>query len=519
MSPPIDFAVLGGNKCGTSALWKYSTANPALAWVGVFKENEYFANQIGKSALCDNVIEDYLTLAATQRRVALKQRPGRDVIVGDWASANLQCLCCPVSLKTLNPDLKAEPSSRLLRSGSPAGPPAYRPLVVVLRDPVQRALSVFLSAKRMTGTWWNEWTKNHTLATYVDQELASLRRCVDVARRFRGSAQTVAAIAGKAAAERARLLLSGSVQQSAAVGSGSSSSGSGAATGGSGGGSGGSSVTSELADFARRQQGQGQGQAAAGGSGSGAAGASSSSAASAGYGAVPDAVPRGWGAGMDLSQWMEAQCYAHSHLLGWSAYDVFLSNYLAHFPPRQLLVLYASQLAAQPAAALAAMEAHLGAPPGNYTRVLGAAAVGGGGGMAAGRSGSGSGMMRDCMGWHCAMKTDAASPQQAGSGSSTASATATASDQAAAGAGVSETSSTVMAATATATTGGGSSSAGDGPASSSPFARAVAALAEFYAPHVARLVRWGEEGRISPPPPQWGEAYGLDRHHRNLQQL
>ena len=160
------------------------------------------------------------------------------------------------------------------------------------------------------------------------------------------------------------------------------------------------------------------------------------------------AVPKGWGAGMDLGQWMEAQCWAQSRkwrlgvvgsrggegrarasgglpagqridehmclpdrmpsevkrrplccpsrtlipcsyyppqlppspslrapdLLGWSAYDVFLSNYLAHFPPRQLLVLYASQLATQPAAAVAQLEAFLGAPPGNYSR-LGAAAV------------------------------------------------------------------------------------------------------------------------------------------------
>lgn len=37
---------------------------------------------------------------------ALQQRPGQAVIVGDWASANLQCLCCAVSLKTINPDLK-----------------------------------------------------------------------------------------------------------------------------------------------------------------------------------------------------------------------------------------------------------------------------------------------------------------------------------------------------------------------------------------------------------------------------
>eukprot|EP00198_Chlamydomonas_reinhardtii_P010090 XP_001699427.1 predicted protein [Chlamydomonas reinhardtii] len=341
MSPPIDFAVLGGSKCGTSALWKYSTTNPALAWVGEFKENEYWANQIGKSSLCDNV--EYLTLAATQRRVALQQRPGQAVIVGDWASANLQCLCCAVSLKTINPDLKVRPSPLAAwqldgawdywaGAGCPSRLAAN--LVVVLRDPVQRALSVFLSAKRAAGTWWNEWTKNHTLASYVDMELASLRRCVQVARRFRTS--------------------------------------------------------------------------------------------------------------------------------------------------NQLLVLYASQLATQPAAAVAQLEAFLGVPPGNYSRLGAAAAV------AAGTAAQGSSSMRDCLGWHCALKSE---PKPTADG-------------------FSETGSSAITA-ASSTTGGRSA------ASSSPFARAVAALAEFYAPHVARLVRWGREGRISPPPQEWREAYGLDRHrHR-----
>ncbi|KAG2436651.1 hypothetical protein HXX76_006179 [Chlamydomonas incerta] len=504
MSPPIDFAVLGGNKCGTSALWKYSTSNPSLAWVGVFKENEYWANQIGKSSLCDNVIEvrealgwgggaarrDYLTLAATQRRVALKQRPGHDVLVGDWASANLQCLCCPVSLKTINPDLKVRPSpapqhpcgavQQYSTAGTgPAAVPGCR-LVVVLRDPVQRALSVFLTAKRATGTWWNEWTKNHTLASYVDHELASVRRCVDVARRFRNSAQTVAAIAGNAAAERARLLAAeaGGVQQqqhyyqegaaAATAGRSLSAAGDGSDSGSAVlGGSGASTATSELAEFARRQHGQ---QAGAGG----AAGGASSG------GAISDAVPHGWGGGMDLSEWMEAQCYAQSHLLGWSAYDVFLSNYLAHFPPRQLLVLYASQLAAQPAAVMARLEAHLGAPPGNYTRL---------GAVAANMAAKSSNSMRECLGWHCALKSE----QRPLSGA----------ERAAAAGGFSEAGSSTIAASGGGATGG---------AASSPFARAVAALAEFYAPHVARLVRWGREGRISPPPTEWSEAYGLDRH-------
>ena len=39
----------------------------------------------------------------------------------------------------------------------PLTAPPLLQLVVVLRDPVQRALSVFLSAKRAAGTWWNEW--------------------------------------------------------------------------------------------------------------------------------------------------------------------------------------------------------------------------------------------------------------------------------------------------------------------------------------------------------------------------
>jgi hypothetical protein len=94
----------------------------------------------------------------------------------------------------------------------------------------------------------------------------------------------------------------------------------------------------------------------------------------------PLAGARGWGLGLDLGEWMELQCYALSSeatglgnqawlgdwtgcgtsgpaascprwlrrgpnatrprspaadILGWSAYDVFLENYLANFPPKQ----------------------------------------------------------------------------------------------------------------------------------------------------------------------------------------
>ena len=275
-------------------------------------------------------------------------------------------------------------------------------------------------------------------ASYVDMELASLRRCVQVARRFRTSNQVVANIAAAAAAERARLLAAeaaGGAQQQ------------------------------QQSQQQRYQYQEQQGTATAD-----TDGISSTS------GAVSDAVPHGWGGGMDLSEWMEAQCYSQSRewrrlcvhetawclasggraggcgrrnctrgrgysepvclvcpgrlhcqdiipltsplpslrppspprllppstpppspplrapdLLGWSAYDVFLSNYLAHFPPRQLLVLYASQLATQPAAAVAQLEAFLGVPPGNYSRLGAAAAV------AAGTAAQGSSSMRDCL--------------------------------------------------------------------------------------------------------------------------
>ncbi|GFR45382.1 hypothetical protein Agub_g6759, partial [Astrephomene gubernaculifera] len=54
------------------------------------------------------------------------------------------------------------------------------------------------------------------------------------------------------------------------------------------------------------------------------------------------------------------QCFARSNFLGWSVYDIFLENYLAHFPKEQLLVLYTEQLASAPTAAFRAFEAHLG---------------------------------------------------------------------------------------------------------------------------------------------------------------
>ena len=34
------------------------------------------------------------------------QRNRTDLLVGDWGSMHLHCLCCPVSLAMINPELK-----------------------------------------------------------------------------------------------------------------------------------------------------------------------------------------------------------------------------------------------------------------------------------------------------------------------------------------------------------------------------------------------------------------------------
>jgi hypothetical protein len=56
----------------------------------------------------------------------------------------------------------------------------------------------------------------------------------------------------------------------------------------------------------------------------------------------------------------ELHCSARSNVVGWSNYPVFLRNWLAHFPPEQLLVVYTEHFEREPMLVLRALEAFLG---------------------------------------------------------------------------------------------------------------------------------------------------------------
>ncbi|KXZ45411.1 hypothetical protein GPECTOR_55g317 [Gonium pectorale] len=345
---------------GTSTLWNQLRTHPDVAWVGKDKETLYFNGDVefGRSALCDNDLEAY------HREVgAMRRSTGRlDLLVGDWSATYLTCVCCPTVLRTINPDIK---------------------LVLVLRDPVQRALSRFIEQKSLGGGPHHDKVHNHTFESYVGAELAELEACRGRAELYRR--------------RQARL-------QAA-------------------------------------QQGQPAG--AAGDSGNGTGG---------GF--------RGWGAGMSLGDWMEAQCYERSNILGWSVYDTFLANYLAHFPHSQMLVLYTDELAIDPLQVLRKLEAHLGLRPHDY---------------APGPLGTVYNA-RGCYVLGATLQQLRASEL----GSRQA---------------VQKMLDTAQAARAAEE------------AEEASLRRAAAKLASFYRPHVQRLFRWADEGRIAQPPAAWREAY------------
>ncbi|PNH05695.1 hypothetical protein TSOC_007996, partial [Tetrabaena socialis] len=248
--------------------------------------------------------------------------------------------CCPVALKMVNPGIK---------------------IMVVLRDPMQRALSRFVEQKRQPLFPQHKLVANHTFVSYVEEELASLQACLARAAPYRRP---------------------GGAERPAAEG-----------------------------------------------------------------GAAP-AVPVGWGAGMDLGQWMEMQCYSRHTIFGWSVYDIFLGNYLAHFPPSQLLVLYTEELAETPMETLRRAEAFLGAQPHPYdtaavTKIYNS---------------------RECYHWKCARARSDVRPL------------------AALGAGILP--------------------------DDAAFAAAVARLTAFFRPSMRRLFQWADEGRIRPVPAAWRATYG-----------
>ncbi|PNH09649.1 hypothetical protein TSOC_003734 [Tetrabaena socialis] len=57
-------------------------------------------------------------------------------------------------------------------------------------------------------------------------------------------------------------------------------------------------------------------------------------------------------------------------IVGWSAYPPFLENYMAHFPPSQLLVLYTEDMALRPLETIKRTESFLQAPPFEYEQSM-----------------------------------------------------------------------------------------------------------------------------------------------------
>ncbi|GIL51859.1 hypothetical protein Vafri_7772 [Volvox africanus] len=347
---PIDYAVVGQQKCGTSTLWNILTLNPAVKWVGHGKESFFFSGEMPRTTLCDNLVEDFLTQVAVQR-LKLNRT---DMLIGDWSATHFSCSCCPAALKSLNANLK---------------------IIILLRDPVQRALSRFVEQKRSIRMPFHKTVENLTFPEFVKLEVAALKGCVTRA----------------ASLQQPRPQLPAGPTQST-----------------------------------RGQQR-----------------------------AVGEEPLVGWGLGLDIVRWMEMQCYSRSNIIGWSVYDVFLENYLAHFPKEQVLVLYTDDLSTQPLESFQRVEAFLGAPPHLYDNSVLDLVFN----------------SNDCYHWRCARKKGDVSNQ------------------------------TSLLAV--------NSEEGhqQQPSRNGPFTQAVSRLVDLYRPHVRRLFSWAEQGRIAPPPERWKRLY------------
>ncbi|KAG2494291.1 hypothetical protein HYH03_007644 [Edaphochlamys debaryana] len=160
----------------------------------------------------------------------------------------------------------------------------------------------------------------------------------------------------------------------------------------------------------------------------------------------------GWGAGWSLHQWMEAQCYSRSNIVGWSVYAPFLENWLAQFGPQKVLVIYTSELATQPLATLRKVEAFLGAPPFQYADDVVSLVFN----------------SRDCYHWRCAKtKAEIRSWDAASNGTN---------------AGINST--------------------------NTAFQAAMQGLVEFYKPEMQRLFKWADARKIAQVPEEWRKTYG-----------
>ncbi|EFJ42880.1 hypothetical protein VOLCADRAFT_97069 [Volvox carteri f. nagariensis] len=332
---------------GTSTLWNILTSNPAITWVGYGKESFFFSGEIPSTTQCDNLVEEFQRQTAEQRLI----RNRTDLIVGDWSATHFSCSCCPLSLKTLNENLK---------------------IIVVLRDPVQRAISRFMEQKRNERMPFHNLVVNFTFAEYAEREAAAIEACVARAAPLRQPRS------GGAPGQEPPLA--------------------------------GLLVTFSVTGF------------------------SSSS----------------------------------SDIVGWSVYDVFLENYLAHFSKEQVRVLYTDDLAAKPLESVRQVEAFLGAPPHTYDPNVVSMVYN----------------SRECYHWRCGRKRGEIQTQ------STAEVAASSSSS------VSSPSSAD----------GGDGGYRYGP-KDGPFAQARSRLVRLYRPHMQRLFAWADKGIIAQPPAAWRSLY------------
>ncbi|GLI65143.1 hypothetical protein VaNZ11_008544 [Volvox africanus] len=395
---PLDYAVLGQQKSGTSTLWMHLKSHPDIAWVGKSKETLWFNGDYARTTLCDNDLEYYQRTIMYVRTVHNRAH----VLVGDWSATHLSCLCCPLVFKMMNPKIK---------------------LLVVLREPVERALSRFMEQKVLDFGACHKEVLNETFASYVTKELQQLQRCRKMAARYR--------------------------------------------------------IASQLEHELERTTGT----------------ELPPSSPPSSQMLLQQSPKYGWGATMDLGHWMAAQCVAKSNIIGWSVYDVFLENYLAHFPHEQVQVLYTDDLAAHPLGVIRRVEAFLRVPPGNYTDEKLAVIYN----------------SRGCYSWQCARnKTDV---QWIGSGAFSSSSNnsgdrSSSSDSTSSGGTLQPLKSN------RGTVSDEALPEPDQPQSQSqhipqdgPNTQAVARLRNFYRPHMQRLFSWADQGLIAPPPASWRSRY------------
>ncbi|GFR42860.1 hypothetical protein Agub_g3851 [Astrephomene gubernaculifera] len=573
---PIDYAVVGQQKCGTSSLWNYLREHPDVTWHGGAKESLYFHGDWPGSAFCDNQIEHYLRVGGLMRQL----RNRTDLKVGDWSTSHLSCICCPIIFKTINPKIK---------------------IIMLLRDPIQRALSRFLEQKELWNGPYHKQAQNHTFASWINQDMSAVRGCIATAsiydtpnvqqqqqqrhhqrlqrRRLQQKQQlklqthrrslhsildgsssgssssgstviktesgitltltpisttttsagpfthaatatvptttdtttttTIAAASTTTTTTTGSSYLRGSSspptsippsQQPSSISStpaalatssvnptapatasAATPLATSSATIWSAGSAAATSSTDAIAAAAAQSAAADAGASgvfASSSSGSGSVAASSAASASSSAPSASSASFAGWGAGMPLARWMEAQCLSRSNIVGWSAYDIFVENYLAYIPPEQLLVLYTEEFAENPLATVRKVESFLGVQPATYTQKTLSTVFN----------------MRGCYNWNCARHRSALNPNSSSSSSHIQQPHNQAAAAAVEGAAAASLSAT-------------SPPPPPDPSIARIDPQLMARLTAFYRPYVQRLFRLADMGAIPPPPSSWRTTY------------